>query len=195
MSQESQCISYLKQAIFFFFYKNGEQEGKTGPVWGLVSVAGKEVGKGCRRVNMVRIPCTHVCKWKNEICWNYSRHRGEGRIKENDGGVNSTMISIRNLEKSQCTPSTTIIKNTQPTKISKIKFPNILWLSRCLSLSSHLIFVLLYKINYMTHVILKFWWSVLERALEENTDLLALGFAPHQNPSGLGGRWWCPCFP
>jgi hypothetical protein len=38
------------------------------------------VGKGCRRVNMVQILCTHVCKWKNE-----TRNR-EGRIKENDRG-------------------------------------------------------------------------------------------------------------
>jgi hypothetical protein len=25
---------------------------------------GEEVGKGCGRVNMVQILCTHVCKWK-----------------------------------------------------------------------------------------------------------------------------------
>jgi hypothetical protein len=33
---------------------------------------------------MMEILCTHVCKWKNETCSNYSR-RDEGRIKENDG--------------------------------------------------------------------------------------------------------------
>jgi hypothetical protein len=34
---------------------------------------GEEMGKGCRRVNMVQILCVHVCKWK-------------GEIQENDGG-------------------------------------------------------------------------------------------------------------
>jgi hypothetical protein len=34
---------------------------------------------------MVEILCTHVCKWKNETCGNYSRNRG-GEIKENDRG-------------------------------------------------------------------------------------------------------------
>jgi hypothetical protein len=28
--------------------------------------------KGHGRVNMVQIPCTHVCKWKNETCRKYS---------------------------------------------------------------------------------------------------------------------------
>jgi hypothetical protein len=42
------------------FYKNREQEGKTGPVWGLVPVGREDIRKGCRRVNMVEILCTHV---------------------------------------------------------------------------------------------------------------------------------------
>jgi hypothetical protein len=29
---------------------------------------GEDVGKGCRRMNMVQILCTHVCKWKYDIC-------------------------------------------------------------------------------------------------------------------------------
>jgi hypothetical protein len=33
---------------FFVFYKNGEQEGKTGPLWG-VGTSGRE-RKECRRV-------------------------------------------------------------------------------------------------------------------------------------------------
>jgi hypothetical protein len=57
----------------------GEAMGTTGPVW----VVGT-LEKGCRRVNMVQILYTHVCKWKNETCWNYSRNGGGG-IKENDG--------------------------------------------------------------------------------------------------------------
>jgi hypothetical protein len=40
------------------------------------------VGKGYSRVNMVQILCTHVRKWRNEICWNCSifqewRDKGE----------------------------------------------------------------------------------------------------------------------
>jgi hypothetical protein len=52
-----------------FFYKNREQEGKTGPVWG-VGIGGRKngVGKGHRRVNMVQILYAHVCKLKNETC-------------------------------------------------------------------------------------------------------------------------------
>jgi hypothetical protein len=26
----------------------------------------EDVGKGCRRVNIMQILCTHICKWKNE---------------------------------------------------------------------------------------------------------------------------------
>jgi hypothetical protein len=48
-------------------YKNGEQEGKAGPVLGVsTSGRGKDIRKRHRRVNMVEIFCTHVCKWKNE---------------------------------------------------------------------------------------------------------------------------------
>jgi hypothetical protein len=33
--------------FLFFFYKNGEQEGKTGPVWEIGnSVRGKDIRKG-----------------------------------------------------------------------------------------------------------------------------------------------------
>jgi hypothetical protein len=47
-----------------FFYKIREQEGKTGSVWGVGTREREEdVGKGYRRVNMVQILCTHVCKW------------------------------------------------------------------------------------------------------------------------------------
>jgi hypothetical protein len=71
MSQEKPMYSYLKQTkmSFFFFYKIREQEGRIGPVWGLATNGrGENVGKGYRRVNMVQILCTHICKWKNETC-------------------------------------------------------------------------------------------------------------------------------
>jgi hypothetical protein len=71
MSQGNSLCSYLKQrCLFLFFYKIEEQEGGTGPAWGGVGTSGRgeEVGKRCRRVNMVKTLCTHVCKWKNETC-------------------------------------------------------------------------------------------------------------------------------
>jgi hypothetical protein len=69
MSQGNQYIAILNKNVIFFFYIKGEQEGRTGPVWGVGTSGRREdVGRGCRRVNMVEILCTHVCKWKNEIC-------------------------------------------------------------------------------------------------------------------------------
>jgi hypothetical protein len=49
MSQGNPLYSYLKQTKmpFFFFSKNREQKGKTGPVWELVPVGrGEDIGKG-----------------------------------------------------------------------------------------------------------------------------------------------------
>jgi hypothetical protein len=71
-------------------------------------------------MNMVQIMCTHVCKCKNDICWNCSRNQGRV-VKESSGGwwkravegVNSSMIYLihcKNLCKC-CNvplPSTTI---------------------------------------------------------------------------------------
>jgi hypothetical protein len=37
---------------------------------------GKDTRNGGQRVNMVEIFFTHVCKWKNETCWNCSRNGG-----------------------------------------------------------------------------------------------------------------------
>jgi hypothetical protein len=56
-------MKQLKQTkmSFVFFYKNGEQEGKTGPVSRTCSCEQREdTKKGCRRVNMVDILCTCV---------------------------------------------------------------------------------------------------------------------------------------
>jgi hypothetical protein len=64
--------SYLKQAkmsSIFFSYKSGKQDGGTGPAWvSWHQWEGEEVGKGCKRVNMVQIKCTPVCRWKNDTC-------------------------------------------------------------------------------------------------------------------------------
>jgi hypothetical protein len=47
----------------------------TGPAWGF-GTSGR--GRMCRRMNMVQILCSHVCKWKNDTCWNCCRKRGKG---------------------------------------------------------------------------------------------------------------------
>jgi hypothetical protein len=46
-----------------------KQEGITGPTWGVgTSEKREDAGKGFRRVNMMPILCTHICKWKKENC-------------------------------------------------------------------------------------------------------------------------------
>jgi hypothetical protein len=40
--------SYLKQTKNVFF-KNEEQKGRTGPVWGWYQWEGEDIRKGCRR--------------------------------------------------------------------------------------------------------------------------------------------------
>jgi hypothetical protein len=43
------------------FSRNREQEGKTDPVWGVgTSGRGKDIRRGCRRLNMVGILYTHA---------------------------------------------------------------------------------------------------------------------------------------
>jgi hypothetical protein len=63
-SQGNSLYNYLKQTkiSFFFFSKIREREDETGPVGGFRRV--EEVEKGCRKVNIVKILCVHVCKWK-----------------------------------------------------------------------------------------------------------------------------------
>jgi hypothetical protein len=81
--------SYLKQTKMssFSFYIIGKQEGRIDPVWGRAGTSrkGEDVGKGCRRVNVVPILCTHVCKWKMRLTKTIPRMWGGG-IKENDRG-------------------------------------------------------------------------------------------------------------
>jgi hypothetical protein len=65
---KTSCFSYY--IICFFFYKIGAQEGRTGSAqevggwhWGREEVTGKG-----RRMNIVQIMYTHVCKCKNDTC-------------------------------------------------------------------------------------------------------------------------------
>jgi hypothetical protein len=82
---------------FFFFYKIGEQESRTGLAWGGgVGTSGRreEVGKGCRRMNMVQILCTHVCKWKMRPVETIPGMEGARGTKENGQGAEFDMIYL-----------------------------------------------------------------------------------------------------
>jgi hypothetical protein len=72
MSQGSSLCSFPKQTkCHFFIYKIGEQEGSTGPSGrrgrGIgSSEKGEDMGKECKRLNIVQIRYTHGCKRKND---------------------------------------------------------------------------------------------------------------------------------
>jgi hypothetical protein len=71
MSQENALYSNLKPAkpSFFIFTKLENRRVKQvlpGEV--VTHERGEDIGKGCRRVNIVQILCTHECKWKNDTC-------------------------------------------------------------------------------------------------------------------------------
>jgi hypothetical protein len=56
--QYAHILTYLVYFLNTLF--SGKQEGKTGPGWELAPVGrGKDMKKGCRRVNMVEALCSH----------------------------------------------------------------------------------------------------------------------------------------
>jgi hypothetical protein len=54
--------------FIYFFYKNRQQEGKTGPVGTGSSGREEDIRKCSKRMNMVETCCTCVSKLKNETC-------------------------------------------------------------------------------------------------------------------------------
>jgi hypothetical protein len=56
---------------------------------------GKNKRKEGQRVKMMEVFWTHVGKWKNETCGNYSRNGGKGEKRRIMEGVNSVMINCR----------------------------------------------------------------------------------------------------
>jgi hypothetical protein len=71
MPQRYSLGSYLKQIKMssFFFYKIKEQEGRTSPTWeDWYQWEGGGDGERAWVMTAVQILCTHVCKWKNDIC-------------------------------------------------------------------------------------------------------------------------------
>jgi hypothetical protein len=72
--------------IYFLFLQNRRTGGQNKSCLGdWYQWEGEDVGKGCKRRNMVQILCTHVFKWSMrpvEIMLGV----GQRRIKENGGG-------------------------------------------------------------------------------------------------------------
>jgi hypothetical protein len=61
------CFSF--PFLYFFFYKIGEQEGRTGSArWEVDTGGGGRWQERGRRMNTVQILCTHICKCKNDTC-------------------------------------------------------------------------------------------------------------------------------
>jgi hypothetical protein len=54
----------------------------------------EEVGEWWRKVDMVQMLYTHVCKWKNNIYWKYSRNGGIGRWRRMLEWLNSSKINL-----------------------------------------------------------------------------------------------------
>jgi hypothetical protein len=71
MSQENSLgaiINKQEWLFFLFFMKSENTRAEQILLGGGVgdSRSGEEVRKGCGRVNIVQILCTHVCKCKND---------------------------------------------------------------------------------------------------------------------------------
>jgi hypothetical protein len=67
MSQRNYLCSYLKQAkMSLFSFAKSQNRRAEHVLYGGRGVgtneSGKDVGKECRKVNIVQILCTHVCK-------------------------------------------------------------------------------------------------------------------------------------
>jgi hypothetical protein len=88
-----------KQKCLFFFSKTENRKQSRSCLRGWYQWEGEDIKKRCRRVSMVQILCTHICKWKK---WDLLKLFQEQGLE----GVNSTMIYYKNFCKSQCTPST-----------------------------------------------------------------------------------------
>jgi hypothetical protein len=103
--------------LCFFFYKirtGGWNRfcGSGGELQLALMGGGRERG---RRMHMVQTMYTHVCKCKNDTVETVPGMVGEG-IKENDGGVNSSMIYLIHCKCiSVPTPSTRILKKERKT--------------------------------------------------------------------------------
>jgi hypothetical protein len=67
-------LSIIRRCVAHWFWT--ALHPKFRQAFSLWSKALCSLQKRYRRVNMVQILCTHVCKWKNDSCWNDSRNEG-----------------------------------------------------------------------------------------------------------------------
>jgi hypothetical protein len=74
MSQGNSLYSYLNKQKWRTGGQNTSCLGRALDT----SEEAENVGIVCRRMNMVAVLCAHVCKWKNETCFNYFRNAGRG---------------------------------------------------------------------------------------------------------------------
>jgi hypothetical protein len=58
-------LSSTNKNVTLFYKKKAKEVLSEGDRYQCV---GKDIRKRCRKVTMVEIFCTHVCKWKNETC-------------------------------------------------------------------------------------------------------------------------------
>jgi hypothetical protein len=113
--QGNSLCSYLKQkcpCFSSFLIQIGEQEARTDPDYVVGTRGGGGVWKCWKRVNMMQILCTHACKWKNDICWNWFRNVGDGGVKDS---IMKYLIYCKNFCKGHNLPllSTTTRKISQ----------------------------------------------------------------------------------
>jgi hypothetical protein len=71
VSQEIPCVTILnKQNCHFFFLSFAKLENRRveQALPGEVDTSGRveEVGKGCKKMNILQILCTQECKWKKD---------------------------------------------------------------------------------------------------------------------------------
>jgi hypothetical protein len=71
--QGNSLCKYLKQAKLSFFFlslakSKNRREEQILPGGIDTSRRGKDMGKGCKRVNMVQILCTHEWEWRKDTC-------------------------------------------------------------------------------------------------------------------------------
>jgi hypothetical protein len=75
---ETPCRAIVNKNVWFCFVFSKIENRKIKQILSGGWYQCKRIGckERCRRVNAVEILCTHVRKWKNETCRNYSRNRG-----------------------------------------------------------------------------------------------------------------------
>jgi hypothetical protein len=67
LSQGNQCVTILNKQNVHFFTKMENRRAEQ-VLYGPYQWEGGRRARGCRKMTLVQIQGTHVCKSKNEIC-------------------------------------------------------------------------------------------------------------------------------